>query len=53
MDKPWCDQETGILLLDEYVVEMDSYRIILEDVALTDDELDEQTQRVTSLLRAL
>ena len=53
MDKPWFDQETGILLLDEYVLEMDSYRRIVEDEAITDAELVEQTERVTSLLRQL
>jgi hypothetical protein len=53
MDKPWFDQETGTLLLDEYVLEMDSYRRIVEDDTITDDELVEQTQRVTSLLRQL
>ena len=40
-------------MLDEYVVEMDSYRRIVEDETITDDELDEQIQRVTSLLRQL
>ena len=53
MDKPWFDQETGTLLLDEYVLERDSYRRIVEDDTITDDELVEQTQRVTSLLRQL
>ena len=53
MDKPWFDQETGTLMLDEYVVEMDSYRRIVEDETITDDELVEQTQRVTSLLQHL
>ena len=53
MDRPWFDQETGTLLLDEYVVEMDSYRRIVEDETITDAELDEQTKRVTSLLRQL
>jgi hypothetical protein len=53
MDRPWFDQETGTLLLDEYVVEMDSYRRIVEDETITDDELVEQTQRVTSLLQRL
>jgi hypothetical protein len=53
MDKPWFDQETGTLLLDEYVVEMDSYRRIVEDEAITDAELVEQTRRVTSLLQRL
>jgi flagellin-specific chaperone FliS len=53
MDRPWFDQETGTLLLDEYVVEMDSYQRIVEDETITDDELVEQTQRVTSLLQRL
>jgi hypothetical protein len=53
MDKPWFDQETGTLLLDEYVLEMDSYRRIVEDETITDEELLEQTQRVASLLRQL
>ena len=53
MDKPWFDPETGTLMLDEYVVEMDSYRRIVEDETITDEELLEQTQRVTSLLQHL
>jgi flagellin-specific chaperone FliS len=53
MDRPWFDQETGTLMLDEYILEMDSYRRIVEDETITDDELDEQIQRVTSLLRQL
>jgi len=40
-------------MLDEYVVEQDSYRRIVEDETITDAELVEQTQRVTSLLRQL
>ncbi|HKH39839.1 MAG TPA: hypothetical protein VKA82_22035 [Rubrobacter sp.] len=53
MEKPWFDQESGTLMLDEYVVEMDSYRRIVEDERITDDELLEQTQRVISLLQQL
>jgi predicted ribosome quality control (RQC) complex YloA/Tae2 family protein len=53
MDRPWFDQETGTLMLDEYVAEKDSYRRIVEDEAITDTELVEQTQRVTSLLQQL
>jgi len=52
-DKPWFDPQTGTLLLDEYVAELDSYRRIIEDGTTTDDELAEQTQRVTSLLQQL
>jgi hypothetical protein len=53
MDKPWFDPQTGTLMLDEYVAELDSYRRIVEDGTITDDELAEQTQRVTSLLQQL
>ena len=53
MDRPWFDQDTGTLLLDEYVLERDSYQRIVEDELITDAELVEQTQRVASLLRRL
>ena len=53
MDRPWFERETGALMLDEYVVEMESYRRIVEDEIITDAELIEQTQRVTSLLQQL
>jgi flagellin-specific chaperone FliS len=52
-ERPWFDRETGTLLIDEYVVEMDSYRRIVEDETITDDEFVEQTRRVASLLRQL
>jgi hypothetical protein len=52
-DKPWFDPQTGTLMLDEYVAELDSYRRIVEDGTITDAELAEQTQRVTSLLQQL
>ena len=53
MDRPWFDQETDVLLIDEYIVEMDSYKRIVEDGKITDTELLEQTLRVTTLLREL
>jgi hypothetical protein len=53
MDRPWFDQDTGTLLLDEYVLQMDSYRRIVEDELITDAELVEQTQRVAWLLQRL
>ena len=53
MDRPWFDQDTGTLLLDEYVLERDSYQRIVEDELITDAELVEQTQRVASLLQRL
>jgi hypothetical protein len=53
MDRPWFDEQTGTLLLDDYAVEMDSYRRIVEDETITDAELLDQTQRVMSLLQQL
>ena len=53
MGRPWFDHDTGTLLLDEYVLEMDSYRRIVEDEMITDAELVEQTKRVASLLQQL
>ena len=53
MDRPWFDEQTGTLLLDDYAVEMDSYRRIAEDESITDAELLDQTQRVISLLQRL
>jgi hypothetical protein len=53
VDRPWFDQETDVLLIDEYIVEMDSYKRIVEDGNITDTELLEQTLRVVTLLRQL
>jgi hypothetical protein len=53
MDRPWFDEQTGALLLDDYAVEMDSYRRIVEDDTITDADLLDQTQRVISLLQQL
>jgi hypothetical protein len=53
MDRPWFDEQTGTLLLDDYAVEMDSYRRIVEDETITDAELLAQAQRVMSLLQQL
>jgi hypothetical protein len=53
MDRPWFDEQTGTLLLDDYAVEMDSYRRIVEDETITDAELLDQTQRLMSLLQQL
>ncbi|HEX5851326.1 MAG TPA: hypothetical protein VFY59_19155 [Rubrobacter sp.] len=53
MDRPWFDQETDVLLIDEYIVEMDSFKRIVQDGKITDTELLEQTLRVVTLLRKL
>jgi hypothetical protein len=48
MDRPWFDQESATLLLDDYGLKINSYRRNVEDEAITDDELVEQTKRVAS-----
>jgi hypothetical protein len=53
VDRPWFDQETDVLLIDEYLVEMDSFKRIVQDGKITDTELLEQTLRVVTLLRKL
>jgi hypothetical protein len=53
VDRPWFDQETDVLLIDEYIVEMDSFKRIVQDGKITDTELLEQTLRVVTLLRKL
>jgi hypothetical protein len=53
IDRPWFDEQTGTLLLDDYAVNIDSYRRIVEDETITDAELLAQTQRVISILQQL
>jgi hypothetical protein len=53
VDRPWFDQETDVLLIDEYIVEMDSFKRVVQDGKITDTELLEQTLRVVTLLRKL
>lgn len=53
MDSPWFDAQMGTLLLDDYVGEMDSYRRIVANDLITDDEILEHSQTVVSLLRRL
>lgn len=47
------DETTGLLLLDEMVYEMPSYRKIVEDNLITDDEIVEQSQVVLDLLKQI
>ena len=49
MSQPWFNAETGTLLLDEYVVQRPSFRKVMEDSVVTDEEVTEQAHRVLSL----
>jgi hypothetical protein len=53
MSQPWFNAETGTLLLDEYVAQRPSFRKVMEDSVVTDEEVTEQAHRVLSLLRKL
>jgi hypothetical protein len=53
MDKPWFDPNTGLLLLDEYVADMPSFKKIMADEIITDSEIIEHGEQVTVLLKQL
>jgi hypothetical protein len=53
MNKPWFDPDTGTLLLDEYVAEMPSFKAILEDKVISNEEMADHAHRTVSLLRQL
>ncbi len=52
MDKPWFD-DAGALLFDEYVMQADSFQKITQDAVVTNEEMVEQAERVTGLLKQL
>jgi hypothetical protein len=52
MDKPWFD-ESGLLLLDDYVMQSASYQRVTEDHQVTDEEIASQAQHVAELLKQL
>lgn len=53
MNKKLFDEKTGMLLLDEYICEMPSFRKIMEDSVITEDEVMAQTEKVVELLKRL
>ncbi len=52
MDKPWFD-ESGLLVLDDYIMQSASYQRITEDNTVEDEEIAEQAERVAELLKQL
>lgn len=52
MDKPWFD-ESGMLLLDDYVMQTASYSRITEDDQVSEEEIGEHAVRVAELLKRL
>jgi hypothetical protein len=53
MDLPWFDEQSGTVLLDDYVVTRESYRRITADQEITEAEVSEQVRKVTGLLKQL
>jgi hypothetical protein len=53
MDVPWFDEQSGTVLLDEYVVTRESYQRITADQEITEGEVRAQVQRVIELLKQL
>ncbi|MDQ5822824.1 MAG: hypothetical protein M3441_01255 [Chloroflexota bacterium] len=52
MDKPWFD-ESGLLTLDDYIMQSASYQRITDDHQVTDEEIADQAQRVADVLKQL
>ena len=53
MSKPWFDPKTGILLFDQYVAAMPSFKKIMADNTVTNEEFLAQAEKVTGLLKQL
>lgn len=53
MEKPWFDPETGVLMLDEYIPTLPSYRKYLADGIVTPAEVAEQAQNLAKSLGKL
>ena len=47
------DAETGYLLLDEVVESKDSFKKIMEDWIITDEEMEDQVNRVIDRLKTM
>jgi hypothetical protein len=53
MSKPWFDPKTGMLLFDQYVQEMPSFKKVMEDEVVTNEEFRAQAEKVSGLLQQL
>ncbi len=53
MEKPWFDPETGVLMLDEYITSLPSYKKIVADGIITPAEVAEQAQNLAQSLKKL
>jgi hypothetical protein len=53
MHKPWFDPKTGILMFDQYVAKMPSFKKVMADDVITNEEFLAQAQKVAGLLKHL
>jgi hypothetical protein len=53
MDRPWFDPQSGLFILDDYVLEMPSFKKMLEDKGITEQEVHDQAVKTASLLKKL
>ena len=53
MEKPWFDTETGVLMLDDYIPSLPSYKKYVADGIITPNEVTEQAQNLAQSLRKL
>jgi flagellin-specific chaperone FliS len=53
LTKPWFNEENNTLILDEYLLEMDSYKAIIQDSIVTEEELKSQVDKVIGIMKNL
>ncbi len=53
MSRPWFDADSGMLKLDEYVMESPSLKAIMADGVVTERELAGQAERLVTRMKEL
>ncbi len=51
MGEPWFDETTGLFRMDEIVAQRESFRKIMGDQVVTDEEVERQARSVISKLK--
>ena len=52
-DRPWFDEQSGLVLIDSYVPDRPSYQHVLAEGGAADEELHAQAHLVVERLKAL
>ncbi len=53
MGKPWFDAETGVLMLDDYITSLPSYKTYVADGIIIPSEVAAQAQNLAASLKKL